>query len=426
MFKRILSILLVLMMALALGVTAASADDPVQIEIWSPLTGAKAATFDALVASFNESQSDVVVTCIHQGGYDIVRQKLAAAYNDKNMPQMVLADYIDVPLYVQRNLLLPMSDVFSAEDLADFFPGMMVDLTVDGVVYAIPYNRTTQGFIVNNDLLKEAGFDHVAATWEDFYNDAKAFKEKMGADYYYSYAYFNQYIFEAIAYSFGCQIATSDGTAMLTEDKMVDMFRFFRKMYEEDLICMVPTTSGSFSDQHSTFLEGKVATVFQSSSFVPSAQTLLDCDWSFEYVPAGEGGNAVTIGGTNLAVTSAATEKEQAACKTFIEFVSSPENCAKVFIETGNLPVRQSVLELDSVKEFMAANPWTDNLLSQMAYAKNASAVTKNIGSVFSSVSDMIVRLIYNGDDIPGTLEEYNEMFQDEFNEKKLNDAFIY
>lgn len=425
MSKRILSVLLVAVLMFTLVGTAV-ADDPVAIEIWSPLTGAKAATFDDLVASFNASQSEVVVTCVHQGGYDVVRQKMAAAFNANNMPQMVLADYIDVPLYVQRGTLLPMTDVLTQDVLDDFFPGMLVDLTVDGTVYAVPYNRTTQGFIVNRDLLKQAGIDRVPSTWDEFYEDAVKFKDAMGDGYYYSYAYFNQYIFEAIAYSFGCTIATPDGTAMLTEDKMVDMFKFFRKMYEEGLLAMVPTTSGGFSDQHSTFLEGKVATVFQSSSFVPSAKTLLDCDWSFEYVPAGEGGNAVTIGGTNLAVTTAATKEEQAACKKFIEYVTSPENCAKVFVETSNLPVRQSVLEMDSVKAYMAENSFTGNLLSQMQHAKNASAVTKNIGSVFSSVSDMIVKLIYNGDDIESTLEEYNEEFQDEFDEKKLDGSFIY
>lgn len=424
MFKRTLSILMAL--ALALSTVGAALAEPTQIEIWSPLTGAKAATFDALVAAFNESQSDVQVTVVHQGGYDVVRQKMAAAFNASNMPQMVLADYIDVALYVQRNMLVSMSDVLASEVLSDFFPGMLVDLTVDGTVYAVPYNRTTQGFIVNNDLLKQAGIDRVAATWDEFYEDAVKFKQAMGEDYYYSFAYFNQFIFEAIAYSYGCTIATADGTAMMTEDKMVDLFKFFRKMYEEGLIAMVPTTSGGFSDQYSTFLEGKVATVFQSSSFIPSAQSLLDCDWSYEYVPAGEGGNAITIGGTNLAVTAAATESERAACKAFIEYVTSPENCAKVFVETANLPVRQSVLELDSVKEYMAQNAFTANLLGQLQYARNASCVTKNVGSVFASVSDMIVRLVYNGEDIQATLEEYNELFQDEFDEKKLNDSFIY
>lgn len=425
MSKRILSILMALVMLLSL-VSVASADEPVQIEIWSPLTGAKATTFDELVAAFNASQSDVVVTCIHQGGYDVVRQKMAAAANANNMPQMILPDYIDVALYVQRGVLLPMSDILPEEVMADFFPGMLVDLTVDDVVYAVPYNRTTQGFVVNLDLLAQAGIDRIPSTWDEFYEDAVKFKEVMGDDYYYSFAYFNQYIFEAIAYSWGCTIATADGTAMMTEDKMVEMFQFFRKMYEEGLLAMVPTTSGGFADQHSTFLEGKVATVFQSSSFIPSADSLLDCAWSFEYVPAGEGGHAITIGGSNLAVTTAATPEEQVACKAFIEYVTSLENCAKVFVETANLPVRQSVLELDSVKEFMANNAYTANLLNQLEYARNASAVTKNIGSVFTSVSDMIVRLIYNGEDINATLEEYNEMFQDEFDEKKQAESFIY
>lgn len=424
MLKRTLGILLTVMLLLTMATTALA--EAVQIEIWSPLTGAKATTFDELVAAFNQSQSDVAVTAVHQGGYDVVRQKMAAAFNASNMPQMVLADYIDVPLYVQRGMLQPIGNILPADVLSDFFPGTLVDLTVDGTVYAVPYNRTTQGFVVNRDLLKQAGIDRVASTWDEFYEDAVKFKQAMGEGYYYSFAYFNQYIFEAIAYSFGATIATADGTAMMTEPKMVDMFKFFRKMYEEDLLVMVPTTSGGFSDQFSTFLEGKVATVFQSSSFIPSAQSMLECDWSFEYVPAGLGGNAITIGGSNLAVTTAATEAEQAACKTFIEYVTSVENCAKVFVETSNLPVRQSVLQLDNVKEYMAKNPFTTNLLGQLAFARNASCVTKNVGSVFASVSDMIVRLIYNGENIEDTLQEYNTLFQDEFDEDKLNNSFIY
>lgn len=425
MLKRTFYLLMSLLMLLS-TISTAIAEEPTQIEIWSPLTGAKAATFDNLVESFNANQNNVVVTCVHQGGYDVVRQKLAAAANANTMPEMILADYIDVARYVQRGVLMPMSDILPEDTMNDFFAGMMVDLTVNDVVYAVPYNRTTQGFVVNLDLLAQAGINRIPSTWEEFYEDAVKFKAAMGDDYYYSYAYFNQYIFEAIALSRGCSIATADGTAMMTEDKMVELFKFFRKMYEENLLAMVPTTSGGFADQHSSFLEGKVATVFQSSSFIPSAQTLLDCNWSFEYVPAGEHGHAVTIGGSNLAVTTAVNEEQRAGCKAFIEYVTSPENCAKVFIETANLPVRRSVLEMDTVKKFMEANPYTQNLLSQLDYAHNASAVTKNIGSVFASVSDMIVRLIYNGEDIEATLNEYNEMFQDEFDEKKMNGTFIY
>lgn len=424
--KRIVSLAFIVLFALvAVNIDLAQAA-PTPIEIWSPLTGDKASTFDALVKEFNQSQTDTVVTVVHQGGYDVVRQKMAAAANARNMPHMVLADYIDVPLYVQRQMIKPISEILSAEVIADFYPGMLVDLTVNGTVYGVPYNRTTQGFIVNNDLLEKAGIDRVASTWDEYYEDAVKLKAALGSDYYYGYAYFNQFIFEAIAYSYGATIATPDGTSMFTEAKMQELFRFFRKMYEEDLIVMVPTTAGGFVDQHSTFLEGKVATVFQSSSFIPSAQTLLDHNWSFEYVPAGDGGHAITIGGTNFVVTNVVKDNELAAVKSFLEFITSPENGAKVFTQTANLPVRQSTLDIPEVQEYMANNAFTTNLLGQLDYAHNASAITKNVGSVFGSVSDMIVRLVYNGEDIYSTLAEYDEMFQDEFDDKKANGSFIY
>ena len=424
--KRIVNLVVMFLLVFAVVNISLVEAAPTPIEIWSPLTGGKASTFDALVKEFNQSQSDVIVTVVHQGGYDVVRQKMAAAANARNMPQMVLADYIDVPLYVQRNMIKPIGEVLSQAVIDDLYPGMLVDLTVDGILYGVPYNRTTQGLIANNDLLRKAGINRVASTWDEYYEDAVKFKEALGEDYYYGYAYFNQYIFEAIAYSFGATIASPDGKAMLTEEPMQELFKFFRKMYEEKLLVMVPTTAGGFADQHSTFLEGKVATVFQSSSFIPSAETLLDHDWSFEYIPAGNGGHAITIGGTNLVVTRVVNDAELEAARAFIEFVVSPENGAKVFVETANLPVRQSTLNINSVQEYMAKNSFTTNLLGQLDYAHNASGVTKNVGNVFGTVSDMIVRLIYNGENIQRTLAEYNEMFQDEFDDKKLNGSFIY
>lgn len=424
--KRIVNMVLLLLVVFSIANVYPVQAAPTAIEVWSPLTGNRAAMFDQFAQEFNQSQDDVVVTVIHQGGYDLVRQKMAAAASARNMPQMVLADYIDVPLYVQRNILKPIGEVLSQDVIDDLYPGMLVDLTVDGTLYGVPYNRTTQGLIVNTDLLKEAGIDRVASTWDEYYEDAVKFKEAMGEDYYYGYAFFNQYIFEAIAHSFGATFATPDGTAMMTEEPMQDLFRFFRKMYEEDLLIMVPTTAGGFVDQHSTFLEGKVATVFQSSSFIPSAEDLLDHGWSFEYIPAGAGGHAITIGGTNLVVTSVATDEELEAARAFIEFVTSPEKGATVFVESAQLPVRQSTLEVDFVQEYMAENGYTRNLMSQLDYAHNASAVTKNVGNVYSTVNDMIVRLIYNGENIERTLGEYNETFQYEFDDRKMNDSYIY
>lgn len=420
--KKLLALLTVLVLTMSL-VSIASAET-IELEVWSPLSGSKAEAFEKLVNTFNESQTDVHVTHVSQGSYSVLSQKMAGAFNAGNMPAMLICDYIDVPMYAQRGMLVPMTEVLSADVIADFFPGMLVDLTVDGTLYAVPYNRTTQGFIVNNDLLKQAGIDRVASTWDEYYEDAKKFKDAMGDGDYYGFAFFNQYIYDAIAASFGVKMMDGE-TVNLATDNMKEMFSYFRKMYEEDLLVMVPTLSGSFAEQFSPFLEGTVATVFQSSSFVSSARTMLDCDWSFEYMPSGKAGYAVTIGGTNMAVSATATEVERAAAKTFLEFMTSPESGAEVFTTACQLPVRKSTLELDSVKTFCAENAWTTNLIAQIDNAVNANPITKNVGDIYNLANDMIVRIIYNGEDMDEVFAEFNETFQEYIDTAIDNDEFV-
>lgn len=424
--KRIVALLLAAVMLLTMSVTA-FADEKVKDEVWTPLSGSKATTFDTLVEGFNNSQSDVEIVVVHQSSYSILSQKMAAAASAGNLPAVIIADYTNVGLYVQRGLLQPVESILGEGAATDFNAGMMVDLTFDGEAYAVPYNRTTQGFIVNNDLLAQAGINRVASTWDEYYEDAKAFKAAMGDGYYYGFAFFNQFIFDAIASSFGAAFASADGTATANSDEMKEMLSFFRKMYEEDLLVMVPTTSGSFAEQFSPFLEGTVATVFQSSSFVSYAETALDCNWSYELMPAGKAGRACTIGGTNLAVTTAATDAQKPGIKAFLEYITNEDSAATVFMSTANLPARLSVLNREDVQQFMTDKAYfAKNLIGTLEYAVPAPVATKNVGDIYNLVNSLIVRAIYDGEDLDDLLEEYNQLFQDEFDDKIANGEFIY
>lgn len=405
--------------------TETGSSEPVTVELWSSLSGTKASVFDKQVAAFNESQSDVVVNVIHQGGYTILRQKVAAAANAHNLPDMLICDYIDVPYYAQLGLLSSLEGLLSEDLISDYYPSMLIDLKYDGELYAIPYNRSTQGFSVNNDLLREAGIDRVAATWDEFLEDAKKIKS-LGDDYYYGYSFFNQFIFDAIAYSWGAEISTQDGEVLLDSPEIVDLMTYFQQMNNEGLLLMPPALVGGFEELNGAFLDGHVATVFQTSSFAPTAESLLDCDWSFEFIPAGKGGNAITIGGGNLAITSGVTEEEKQACLKFFEFMSSPDIVKEFFMETKNLPVRMSVLDEPDVQEYLAANPAYQKMLDQLEFGRPVPSVTKNILDVFNRENDMMSRIILNNEDAKTVLEEYTALFQSEIDEAKSFGEFIY
>ncbi len=161
--KKITVILVVLIMAMvplmATGQKDSLSDGPVEIELWSLLKEAKAEVLDDQTARFNESQNDVVVTVIHQGGYNPLNEKITAAASAGNLPAIIMTDYLNVAFYAQQGILSPLNDLIPQEVLKDYFPGLLTDLTVDGELYGIPYSRSTQGLYVNKDLLAKAGID---------------------------------------------------------------------------------------------------------------------------------------------------------------------------------------------------------------------------------------------------------------------------
>jgi len=398
---------------------------PVTIELWSSLSGSKAKLFDAQVAKYNAAQKEVVVNVIHQGGYSILRQKVAAAANAKNMPVLLICDYLDVAWYAQLGLLKEMKGIIDDASLSDYYPAMLADLKYNGKLYGLPYNRSTQGFFVNNDALKAAGIQKAPATWDEFATDCEQFK-KLGDDHYFGYAFFHQFLFDAIAYTWGCQVSTPDGSVKFTDPSMAAMFSYFQNLYKKGLLLMQPVLVGGFEEQNGAFLDGKVATVFQTSSFIPTAQKLLKCDWSFEFMPAGKGGHAVTIGGGNFAICSQADEKQTKAAAKFLKYMASDDVVAEFFMNTGNLPTKQSVMKREDVRQFLSSNKAYAKMIDQLQYGKAAPSTTKNIRDVFNRTNDMISRIILKGEDVQLVLSEYQKMYQTDFDEEKASKEFIY
>jgi sn-glycerol 3-phosphate transport system substrate-binding protein len=429
MKKSLFVVLMILLCSAAMVFAAGSKQEtqgPVTLELWSSLTGAKANTFDSQVAKFNGSRTDIAVKVVHQGGYDIVRQKMAAAANAKALPQIIIADYIDVDRWAQMGILYPIKDIVSKETIDDYYPSMLLDLTYKGTLYAIPYNRSTQGFYVNNDLIRQAGLSGPAKTWQQFESDARLLKQRLGADYYYGYAFFNQFLFDAISYTWNAAISTPDGKILLNSPEQVAMMEYFQRLYRENLLLMQPVLVGGFQEQHGAFLDGRVVSVFQTTSFLPTAASTLDSDWSFEYIPAGPGGNAITIGGGNLTVSATVNPRQLEAAKIFFEYMSSLDVVAQFFIETANMPVRRSALERGDIKQYIATNPSAKTMLDQLQFGRPAPSVTKNIGDVFNRVNDIITRIVYEGQNAKTVLDEYTKQFQGDFDELIASGEFIY
>lgn len=411
---------------IALLLVAASAfAAPTKVVLWSSLTGAKAKAFDAQVAAYNAGQQEVAMEVVHQGNYSALRQKVVAAVSAKNLPAMLVVDYLDVAFYAQQGLLADLDGVLPKDVTGDYYPGLLADLYFEGSLYAVPYNRSTQGMYMNMDLLRQAGIKEPPKTWTEFRAQAEQFAKAMGKGYYYGYAFFHQFLWDGIAYTWGAKVATAEGKVMMNAPEVVDMMTYFRKMYTDELLAMQPVLVGGFEEQNGAFISGKVASVFQTTSFTPTAVGLLKYDWAFVPLPAGKGGNAITLGGGNFAVTSTASAAEKAAAGKFLQYITGPKVAAEFYMATGNLPVRKSVASRPEIVEFHKKNPNYARMLDQLAYGKAAPSTTKNVRDVFNRMNDYISRIILKGDDVKKTLDQANADFQAEIDELKATGSFL-
>lgn len=422
-------LIVVLAIGVTLGAAAAAVGETevpamVEVELWSLLTGNRAEILDGQVDDFNGSQNGVTVTVVHQGGYSPTKEKITAAASAGNLPPIIMLDYLEVPFYAQNGVVVALDEYITAEDREDFLPGLMADLIVDGATYALPYNRSTQGLYVNNDLLEMAGLSNAPMTWDEFRAQAEAVKS-LGDEYYYGYSYFHQWFFDAIMYGWGNELSTPGGDITFNDSSGVAMMSFFQELQNDGYLLIPPTTTGGFEEQKGAFVEGRVATIFESTSWLTTMSDVVDFDWDFAFIPAGAGGHAVTIGGGNFAISRDASPDERDAAAVFLRYITDAEQSAEFHMGTGYMPTRQSVLDIPRVAEFHAEHPEYLVSVDQVEFARPASTSTRNVQSVWWRTTQAIQRILLNSESPQAVLNELAAEFQTELDELKSDGTLI-
>ena len=84
---------------------------------------------------------------------------LSATYSTDNIPDVAVMHRSVLPNFASRNLLEPLSENFAKVgiDVADFAPAAKEAITVDGKVYALPFDIHALLLHINVDLMKQAG-----------------------------------------------------------------------------------------------------------------------------------------------------------------------------------------------------------------------------------------------------------------------------
>jgi trehalose/maltose transport system substrate-binding protein len=278
--------------------------------------------------------------------------------------------------FVARGYLENLSDRFPPSEQADFFPGPISADTVDGKIFAVPFNIDVGLLFYRKDLLEKYGFKP-PKTWAEMIRQMDTIlkgESKQDPDLIGYAGQFEKYeglvcnVLEFTAGN-GASFLDSDGNPAVTDPRVIEAVRFIRDDLIHDKAHPRRATGYLLTakEQESREIFARGDAIFLRN-WPETWGILTDPKRSKVYdrvgmavLPAFEGGHSVgTLGGWQLGIASFSHHKDLAW--QFIQFMTSHDIQRMLAIEQAQTMARLTIYDdpvlLKAVPHFGKPGPW--------------------------------------------------------------------
>lgn len=318
--------------------------NPVEITFWHAMSGDQEKSLQGLVDKFQKVNPNITVTLQNQSSYPDLQQKITATTaSPKDLPTMTQA-YPDWLLNaIDENLVLDLKPYIENETLKfdnydDIVKGFREASTLDGKIYGIPFNKSTEVLWYNKTLFDKLNLT-VPKTYEEFAKVAKEIKDKENivaggfdslSNYYTTYLKNEGVVFDS-------KLDPTNEASTKAVNYYLDGIKngYFRIAGTDKYL------SSPFGNETIAMLVGSNA----SETFVKQG-----VNNKFEIGVAPYPAKEVMQQGTDLFVFNSATAEQKTAAYEFLKFLTTKENQITWAKDTGYIPVRESAINSDEYK----------------------------------------------------------------------------
>lgn len=391
------------MVTLASGCVCARAEEtkPVEIEFWYGLGGTLGETMEELIAEFNATQDEVVVTGVVQSSYSETEKMIQAAVASGDVPACYLGGNYPTTTFAKKGIVQYLDDYIAAEpdfnkdDIIGSFMSYCQDQ--EGHVYSLPVWGTTQVIYYRKDMFEEAGLDpdEVFATWQSTAEGAKKLQEFYGKgapDFYGFELMGGSDCLMDIAYSNGGLIISEDEkTVTFNSDEFVEALEAARKWIHEDEVFGFHFGGDGWEYWYKTIddvMEGR------AGGYVGSSGDQGDLDFNIiaAHVQPGFNDHATApyVDPIVVAIVEKASDEEKEAAFKWISYLNK-EGTKDFSMKTGYVPVRSSVRDDEEYKVFLEENPQAIVPIEQAEVGcRRWTDFTGGVVTAFSDACDLI------------------------------------
>ena len=312
-----------------------------------------------------------------------------------DMPDMIVADYLLLPNYVDAEMIAPIDEYLPAEIKDDMLPSIIDEATYDGQMYAVAQFDGGLAMWGNKAMLEAAGITDIPTSYQDAwtkdeFEEVLAALKESGVEYPWYVRQNNPstmyYTYFPIVHSFGGDYA--DRNIMLTDgalnsDATKAALGYLTEMIEKGYIN--PTCD--YDDAFQTRQESAIALMghwnYNTYAEGIGAENMV-C------IPIPDFGSGVYTcsGSTVWAMTTGAVDAGNAdAAWAVMEYVLQPENIEKVVTVNSAIPARMSVLNsLPDYQEGGKFYLYREQLEAGISYLRPFTSAHMTIYSQMSSV----------------------------------------
>jgi len=389
----------------ALMPSAATAQEKIKFYFPTSVQGRLALIMKEVVQEYNDSQDAVKVTAVYTGSYAETGIKASAAMEAGNPPAVAMVGANNILDFVQKGQIETIESFLgaqgetSADFLTDFWPGVHANATVNGDLYAVPFQNSTPILFYNKEHFKEVGLDPEVppANWDDLIEMGQKLVVKDG-DKTTRYGLmfpqqvgYGNWILQGFVMANGGQYYNTEypGEVYYDSPATRGALQFYDDLAHK--FGIMPDTVTPSAQVATDFFSGRTSMMIASTGGLGNVRNNITFDYGVGFVP-GNVRNAVPVGGASMVIFKGQSDAQRAAAWDFVSWITSAEQLGNWSRASGYFSPRISAYDMPEMKEFIAQFPDAGVAVDQLQYTKpwystfNYLAVAQPMGDAMQAV----------------------------------------
>jgi len=378
---------------------------PESVRFWA--MGREGEVVQELVRDFERENPGIRVE-VQQIPWSAAHEKLLTGFVGGSTPDVAQLGNTWVSEFVALRALEPLDPKLTASGAipeSSYFAGIWDTNVIEGVPYGVPWYVDTRVLFYRRDLMARAGFAAMPATWKDWRAAMEAVKRRAGPDGYAVLMPVNEWFPLMIL---GLQagsplLSVEDARGAFSGPAFRRAFQFYLGLFEAGLA--PPVSNTQVANVYQEFARGTFAMYITGPWNLGEFRSRLPAElqdaWSTAPLPGPDGPGLSMAGGSSLVVFRGSRHKD--AAWRLVEFLSRPEQQARFYHLTGDLPARREAWSDSALAGDPRARAFEEQLRRVAPWPKIPE--WEQITSLLQDQAERAVRGATSGDSALATLD---------------------